>query len=319
MFHTNNAVFNLISRLRVRGNSGRGIHRSWICLLLLGMAFPLAIQGQERPYFVTYSHDLEEPGNLEIANKNIAGSPARAGTFMSNTLELEYGTTGWWTTEVYLSGQTTRHDSTVYNGFRLENRFRPWMREHWINPVLYAEFEDVNAADKSLLEVVGNDNIEDFRVPNAVSRLEKQREAELKLILSRNWHAWNFAENTIFEKNLNNSPWEFGYALGTSRPLGLTARSATCVFCSENFAAGLEMYGGLGTRYGPGLHNTSQYLSPTVSWTAPNGTSVTFGPAFGLNDNSAGALFRFGISYEVSQAFSRFHASRELQYNRGTR
>ena len=27
------------------------------------------------------------------------------------------------------------------------------MREHWINPVLYVEYVDINGADKSLLEV----------------------------------------------------------------------------------------------------------------------------------------------------------------------
>ena len=69
--------------------------------------------------------------------------------------------TGWWTSELYLDGQATAHEATTFTGFRLENRFRPLMREHWINPVLYAEFEDINAADKTILEVVGNDGAAD--------------------------------------------------------------------------------------------------------------------------------------------------------------
>jgi len=32
--------------------------------------------------------------------------------------EFEYGATAWWTTELYLDGQTTFHDSTVFTGFR---------------------------------------------------------------------------------------------------------------------------------------------------------------------------------------------------------
>ena len=36
------------------------------------------------------------------------------------------------------------------------------VQEHWINPVLYAEFENINSADKALLEVVGHDGIDDF-------------------------------------------------------------------------------------------------------------------------------------------------------------
>jgi hypothetical protein len=279
--------------------------RNYPCsLALLLVLLPASIQAQERPYFVTYTHDLEEPGNLEIANKNIAGSPAQAGTFISYTLEMEYGINAWWTTEVYLSGQTTRHDSTVYTGARFENRVRPLMREHWINPVLYFEFEDINGADKSLLEVVGHDGIDNLRTPNAESRQEKLREIELKLILSRNWRGWSFAQNTIFEKNLSNQPWEFGYAMGASRPLALAASSKPCTFCAERFIAGVEMYGGLGDRYTSGLHDTSQYLSPVVNWTSAGGTTVSFGPAFGLNSYSAGALFRFGISHEFPQFLS---------------
>ncbi len=65
----------------------------------------------------------------------------------------------------------------------------------------------------------------------------------LKLILSSNTHGWNLSENFIAEKPLNYSdPWEFGYALGGSRPLTLQAKSKSCVFCRENFVAGLELY-----------------------------------------------------------------------------
>ena len=71
---------------------------------------------------VTYSHALEEPGNLEIAMKGLAASPAYGNSFGSSTLELEYGATAWWTTQVYLGGQTTSHDSTIYNGFRWGQR-----------------------------------------------------------------------------------------------------------------------------------------------------------------------------------------------------
>jgi hypothetical protein len=294
---------------RVLSPLSRLIRNYPLRLALLFVLLPIAIQAQERPYFVTYPHDLEEPGNLEIANKNIIGSPAKAGTFISYTLEMEYGVNAWWTTEVYLSGQTTHDDSTVFTGSRWENRVRPLLLEHWINPVLYFEFEDINGADKSLLEVVGHDGIDNFRTPNAESRQEKLRELELKLILSRNWRGWNFAQNTIFEKNLSNQPWEFGYAMGASRPLALAASSRPCLFCADRFIAGVEMYGGLGDRYTPGLHDTSHYLSPVVNWTSPGGTTVSFGPVFGLNSYSSGALFRFGISHEIPQVLSLFQSA----------
>ena len=139
---------------------------------------------QEPPYFVTYSSVLEEPGNLEIENQNIAAAPKNANSFFAPTVEFEYGVTAWWTAEAYLQGQTTQNDSAVFTGFRFENRFRPLPREYWINPVLYVEYEDVNKADKSFLEVTGNDSIATLQVPNAVLRKEVERSIEGKLILS---------------------------------------------------------------------------------------------------------------------------------------
>ena len=138
---------------------------------------------------------------------------------------------GWWTTEFYLDGQTTRNDSTLFTGFRWENRFRPLLREHFINPVLYVEYENTNRADRSLLEVVGHDSVSDLAIPNAAARREIEREMELKLILGSDVRGWNFSENFIAEKALNESePWEFGYALGAGRPLRLDSSGKACFF-----------------------------------------------------------------------------------------
>jgi hypothetical protein len=254
---------------------------------------------------VTYSDALEEPGNLEIAMKGVQASPKNGNQFGSATLELEYGAKGWWTTELYLSGQTTQNDSTVFTGFRWENRVRPLLRQHFINPVLYMEFEDVNHADRSLLEVTGHDSISDLLLTNAQGRKTVERSIELKLILSSDVKGWNISENFIAEKNLSNEPWEFGYALGASRPLASKASSHSCFFCRQNFSAGAELYGGLGDRYSFGWKQTSQYLGPTVSFDIPKGPTVTFSPSFGLNANSVGVLYRVKVSYEIQQIFSR--------------
>src|SRR5580692_10110868 len=143
---------------------------------------PRPTRAQEPPYFVTYSDALVEPGNLEVAVKTANGTPKYGNSFKSATLELEYGAKGWWTTELYLSGQTTQNDSTIFTGFRWENRVRPLLRHHFINPVLYMEFEDISHADRSLLEIVGHDSISDLVVPNAQVRKTVEREMELKLI-----------------------------------------------------------------------------------------------------------------------------------------
>jgi len=280
----------------------------WIIIGLLAVFVLAAISAscQERPYFVTYSADLEEPGNLELETYNVVGNPQGGDPFIGSDVEFEYGVMTWWTTEFYLDGQATASQSTIFTGFRWENRFRPWLGHHAVNPVLYAEFEDTSA-DKSLREVVGHDGNDDFLVPNGIARLDKERELELKLILGSNAHGWDISENFITEKNFAEGGWEFGYAIGVSRPLQLAASTHECVFCREKFQVGAEMYGGLGTTDGFGTTQTSQYLGPTINWTAPNGLTVGMSPQFGLNSYSIPFLFRFSLSYEIEQVFSRFH------------
>ena len=257
------------------------------------------VSAAEHPFFVTYTHQMEEPGNLEIATRNVTGKSAAR--FFGNATELEYGVKAWWTTELYLEGQVTRRDSAVFTGFRWENRFRLLPREHWINPVLYLEFENINGANRSLLAVVGNDGEADLAESNAPSRQEKKRELEAKLILSSHVRGWTIAENFIAEKNVKHAPFEFGYAVGASRFLALAARPDSCVFCPENFQAGLELFGGLGTHQGFGVRETSHYLAPTVSWSLPGGPTFKASPGFGLTAESMGFVFRLGVSYEISQ------------------
>ena len=274
-------------------------------LLLSTLAVTLPAAAQERPYFVTYSHEMEEPGNLEIEMFNVVGKPPAANQFLGSNIEFEYGVRTWWTSEFYLDGQATVNDSTIFTGYRWENRFRPLLREHWINPVIYVEFENTSA-DKALREVVGHDGVPDFLGPNWLARQDKEREIETKLILGSNYRGWNISENIIAEKNLSNDPWEFGYAWAVSRPLKLAASAHKCAFCAERFQAGLEMYGGLGDRDSFGLNRTSHYVGPTVNWSAPNGTTLSFSPQFGLNDYSIPRLYRFGISYEIEQFLGIF-------------
>src|SRR6202035_2555841 len=99
-------------------------------LLLLAGCLGLIAAAQDVPYFVTYSHDLEEPGNLEIETKSALARPERGHHFGALATEFEYGVRAWWTTEAYLDGQATADDSSIYTGFRWENRFRPLLREY---------------------------------------------------------------------------------------------------------------------------------------------------------------------------------------------
>jgi len=257
--------------------------------------------GSEGPFFITYTHQMEEPGNLEIATKNATGKPADGNRFLGHSTEFEYGVRGWWTSELYLDGQVTSGEGALFTGYRWENRFRLLPREHWINPVLYVEFENINGADKSLLEIVNHDGAADLNTPNSDARQEKKREVEAKLILGSYFRGWTIAENFVAEKNVHHEPFEFGYAVGVSRPLALAARPDRCNFCRENFQLGVEMYGGLGTNTELGFRETAHYVAPTVGWTLANGTTFKVSPVFGVTDASARFLLRFGVSYEIAQ------------------
>ena len=259
-----------------------------------------AVRGQESPYVVTYDHYLEEPGNLEIEYFSTFGTQRGGNDFHGFWVEFEYGATAWWTTEIYLEGQSTFNESTLFTGYRWENRLRPLKSEHFINPILYFEYESKSGADKILKEVEGHDVQADFLIPNAEARKEHIHEVELKLILSSTVKGWNFSENILAAKNLSNHPWEFGYALGASRPLAMKASATRCSFCPQNFVAGVEMYGGLGDRYSFGLKDTSHYVAPAIAWNLPSGWTLRLSSGFGLNDNSHRLLLRWGISREIS-------------------
>jgi hypothetical protein len=272
---------------------------TYVLLLVALQARPSL--AQESPYIVTYDHYLEEPGNLEIEYFSTFGSQRGGNDFHGYWVELEYGAKAWWTTELYLDGQTTFGDSTIFTGFRWENRIRPLQREHFVNPLLYVEYEQINEADKIIKEVEGHDIESDHGDPNSLARRTLNHELEFKLLLSKTFKGWNVALNPLATKNLlPSNPWEFGYAMGASRPLALTASANRCNWCRENFIAGVEMYGGLGDTQSLGLNETSHYLAPAVAWNLPSGWTFRLSTGFGLNDNSHRLLLRWGLSREFS-------------------
>jgi hypothetical protein len=270
---------------------------SFLLFVVLGGA--ISTGAQEAPYFVTYTHQMEEPGNLEVAISNTAGVPRSTQPwFVAPYVEVEYGITGRWTTELYLEGQARTGDSAIFTGWRLENRFRLFAREHRLNPVLYFEYEGINEGSRILKEVVGNAS--SFEAPNAQLRRAQAHELETKLILSSGVRDWNIAENFIVEKNLSQSEgFEFGYAIGAYRPLARLASGTNCRFCRENFTVGAELYGDLGSTRGFGLHDTAHYAGPVMSWQLSDNAALHLSPAIGLNHGSNPLLLRFGYSFEL--------------------
>jgi hypothetical protein len=260
---------------------------------------------QERPYFATYDHYLEEPGNLEIGLATTTGVPKQQrSVYTAPWLELVYGVKGWWTTELYLEGVTTTHDGSGFVGWRWENRFRLLKTEHRINPVLYIEYEHVSEASRIQKEIVGEGSLA-FE-PIASLRKESANELEAKAIFSSALRSWNLAENFIFEKNLSAEEGvEFGYSIGVSRPLADLAGGSDCRFCAENFVAGVELFGGLGSTEGFGVDGTRHYIAPVLAWRTSARSSIKGSVGFGLTQASDHVLFRLGWSYEFAPRRSR--------------
>ena len=101
---------------------GRALNRLTLRLNRLALSgitlFSSCSRAAEGPFFITYTHQLEEPGNLEIATKNVTGKPGTGNRFVGATTEFEYGVEGWWTSELYLDGQSTAGESTLFTGYR---------------------------------------------------------------------------------------------------------------------------------------------------------------------------------------------------------
>ena len=255
---------------------------------------------QETPYFVAYSHHLEEPGNLEIETYSIYGTQKGGGDFIAPWMELEYGVTAWWTTEFYIDSQHTFGDSTVFTGTRWENRFRPLMREHWINPVLYVEFENTTDADKTLKEVVGFDSQFDAAEPNSeanrVARARNRNQADPFERLQGLEHLRKF------HRREKSGPRAVGIRLRPGREPAAAPGShaaARAISAARILFWARKCMAGLGTVKAFTLSGTSHYVAPIVAWQLPNGVTFSLSPGFGLNDNSHRFLLRWGMSYEI--------------------
>jgi hypothetical protein len=258
---------------------------------------------QQNPYFVTYSHNMEEPTNLELSTQSTVGIPKHSSLgYLGQLFELEYGMTPWWSSAIYLEAAFRRHDSTVFTGLRIENRFKMLRGAHRINPVLYFEYENLSEASRIKKEVLGHAELSTESLRELSH--ETAREIEAKLILSTDIEAWNLAENFIIEKNLTEDEgFEFGYAVGIFHPL--SSRSPVTV--------GAELYGGLGSTEQFGFRDTAHYLAPLLVWNFAGNQAIKVSPGFGLTANSDRLLLRFGYTYEVNgfgKKISRIFRSR---------
>jgi hypothetical protein len=253
-----------------------------LCALVLGGVVDTT-EAQERPYFVTYSDRLETKGELEVSVLSTIGDVKDSPNYFAPWIEIEYGITPRWTTEVYLEGVTINKDASAFTGWRWENRFRPFAGEHFINPVLYIEYENVNDGSRIQKEIVGEGSTS--RDPLGILKHEHAHELEGRLILSKQFDAWEVAGNAIIEKNLSEDEGlEYGYAAAGSKRWG-------------RFIAGLEAYGGLGVS-NPEFEQTRHFIAPIVGWRVAKGL-LKGSVGFGVTDASERYLFRIGYSRDL--------------------
>ena len=84
-------------------------------------------------------------------------------------------------------------------------------------------------------------------------------------LFARNGTSWS--QQAYLKAAVSNNNDLSGYAVGLSRPF-VASSGKRCVFCAESFAAGLEIYGGLGTSDRLNLNGTSHYAAPVFGWAA---------------------------------------------------
>lgn len=269
-------------------------------------------------YFVTYNHHMTE-GETELMVMTDYTEPAersedkKLGGYLSEMVELEYGVTQQFATEIMLEGFVDTSDGYgKFTGFRWENRYRLNNDENWfLNPVIYMEYEDLDPKTRFKMEVSGREDGKG----EPPEEDQRERIMETRLILSRDVGPLNMAFDWINETDMRRSGFtDFGYALGVRYDLGghrpahdhaehegrsLTAGAASAGSRPALAAVGLELFGGLGNSraFGGSFDVQPHYLSPIVMFHPSDHVMIHVGAAFGLTGVSDD-LVRTGIAWE---------------------
>jgi hypothetical protein len=255
------------------------------------------VQAGNEANFVLYNQNVSEKGEVEIeVLSDFANVGGDEPNYTAQVFELVYGLTDRWTTSLYFEGNKENGEDRQFGGWRFENRFRVFEGNVFLNPVLYAEYEQLQPDHKYLFEVVGRSGEQEDEDEEEGT----EHELETRLILGQNvTDRLNLAFNWINDVNLDNGEWEFGYAAGLNYVLFEGEhRSGWDV---KELILGLEFYGGLGDS-AEGLtlsgSETAQYAGINLKTEFANGFELGLGGAFGLTDVSQDALLRTSLSYE---------------------
>ena len=290
-------------------------------------------------YFVTYNSEVEK-GELELMLMNDFTSPSAArgeregfGQYWSHMLELEYGVSDRYATEFMVESfeDPVKHRA-VFTGYRWENRYRLFKERVPLNPMVYAEYENLDPRTRYKMEVSGW-----IKPPYKEKEGESGRERilETRFIFSDKAGPLDIAFNWINESDLVSGETAFGYSLGlmwmmqpendqrTAEAPGAAytcpmhhdvheAKPGVCPHCGMSLVSsgpssesrhgvglGLELYGGLGDTRSFGLSPSRQehYFGPIFMYHINSRWMAHVQLANGLS-HASDNLVRFNIGYE---------------------
>lgn len=250
--------------------------------------------------FVLYNHHTADQGEKEIKLLSDFGNVGNGGAnYFAQLIEFEYGVTDRWTTALYFEGDKIDGENYAFGGWRFENRVRVFSGDVFLNPVLYAEYEELRPAHRFKRVVVG-------RTDGGGEEEEEEgteHEVETKLILGQDINdRLDVSFNWINEVNLDNGKWAFGYAAGLNYVVfEEEGRNGGRGWNLKEVKLGVEFFGGLGDSE-KGLtfdgSKTEQYAGLNLKGELANGVQVGIGGAFGLTDDSQESIVRTSIGYE---------------------
>ena len=189
--------------------------------------------------------------------------------------ELEYGVTDHLTITNYERWKTENvvgsDDSTVYEGFKFETKYRIGQRgKYWLDPLLYLEWA-TNPREH-----------------------EHHNEIEGKLVLSKDFDKLNVVYNHIFESQLaGDGRTKHEFAVGANYEL------------FSGLKAGVEFQG---QYWNPGSHRNELSLGPTISWENKY-FWVVAGASFGVNhaadDHQVRLIVGIPLPFDTTSFFKK--------------
>jgi hypothetical protein len=277
--------------------------RAWFGLLVLaaGLNVPgVAVAGNGANY-ILYNQKTEGRGETEfkLYNDVSTGPPGEAG-YAAQLYGIEHGITDYWTAGLSIESDKISGEPFAYGAFRFENRLRLFPYGRFLNPVLFAEFEQLRPEHRYIVAVTG-------RTDNDEEEHGTSRDVESRLILGEDvTQRLNVAFNWVNETTFHNE-WAFGYAAGVNYVLFTEAELSKLRRSGQDWrlkelVLGLELYGGLGdATLGVTLdpNVTQQYLGVNVLAQLEGNFEFGIGGAFGLTGPSEDALLRLQAGYKI--------------------